>query len=109
MDLIAYTVSARCPNPEVAQRFISWLRDSHIRDVRRAGALSGQVILLDQPPGEPPIVEVRYLFPHRAALDGYLADHAPPLRAEGLKWFGPDSGVTFSRSIGGVAHAEPNR
>jgi hypothetical protein len=109
MDLIAYTVSARCPSPEVAQRFISWLQGGHVSEVCQAGALSGQVILHDLPPGEPPIVEVRYLFPDRAALARYLADHAPRLRAEGLKGFGPDSGVTFSRSTGGVAHTEANR
>jgi len=107
--MVSYTVTAKFTGPDLSARFVSWLASGHVGDVRRAGAVSGQVVVQDRVPGEPPVVSVRYLFADRAALDAYLADHAPRLRAQGLGQFGPEQGVVFERSTGLVAHAEPGR
>jgi hypothetical protein len=109
MSLIAYTVSARLPDQTTRDRFVDWLASGHVADVCNSGALSGQIVVLDQPAGEPPVVEVRYLFPDRATLDRYFTEYAPRLRAEGLARFGPDSGVQFSRTTGVVPHQHGTR
>ena len=109
MDPVAYTVIITFAKPELVSEYLSWLSGGHIRQVREAGALSGLVVLLDPAPGEPPALEVRYLFPSRPALEGYLANHAPRLRAEGLERFGPASGVSYRRTMGTVAHVETNQ
>jgi len=108
MDPIAYTVTARFSKPEIVSEYLTWLAGGHVRAVCDAGALSALVVLADPTPGEPPTLEVRYLFPNRATLERYFTEYAPKLRAEGLARFGPASGVTFSRSTGAVAHSERN-
>ncbi|MBY0308057.1 MAG: DUF4286 family protein [Phycisphaerales bacterium] len=107
--MVAYTVTACFGRPEVLPAYVEWLAEGHVAQVRRGGALSGQVVVVDQKLGEPPSVEVRYLFPDRAALDRYLAVDAPRLRAEGADRFGPECELTFSRTTGRVAHSEPAR
>jgi|CXWL01.1.fsa_nt_gi hypothetical protein len=51
----------------------------------------------------PAIVETQYVFPSRKAYDAYIRDHAPALRADGLKHFPPDSGVTSERQVAEIA------
>ncbi|MFT3684840.1 MAG: DUF4286 family protein [Phycisphaerales bacterium] len=109
MSLIAYTVTARLPDLATRERFVAWLAGGHVAEVCGYGALSGQIVVLDQPQGEPPVVEVRYLFPDRATLDRYFSEYAPRLRAEGLARFGPESGVQFSRSTGVISHQQGSR
>ena len=109
MDRVAYTVIITFSEPELVPQYVSWLSGGHIRQVCEAGALSGLVVLLDPALDELPTLEVRYLFPSRAALERYLTDHAPRLRAEGLARFGPASGVTYRRTTGTVTHVETNQ
>lgn len=109
MEQIAYTVTATFGQPDRVGDFVTWLSEGHVRAVCLAGASSALVVVNDPAPGELPTVQVRYLFPSRAALEAYLAEHAPRLRAEGLALFGAESGVTFSRSVGCVALVEPIR
>jgi hypothetical protein len=78
----------------------------HIADVIAAGAVSGEVIVLDTEPGQPARVQSRYTFANRAAFDAYVRDHAPRLRADGLARFGT-SGITFERAAGEVVYAGP--
>jgi hypothetical protein len=54
-------------------------------------------------PAERAVVEVQYVFPSRKAFDTYLRDHAPALRADGLKHFPPESGVTSTRQVAEIA------
>ena len=49
------------------------------------------------------VVETQYVFPSRKAFDTYVRDHAPALRADGLKHFPPESGVTYERQVAEVA------
>lgn len=52
---------------------------------------------------EPAMVETQYVFPSRKAYDTYVRDHAPALRADGLKHFPPESGVTYERQVAEIA------
>lgn len=101
MGMIAYTVTAELPTPAAREAYLAWLAEGHVDQVVEAGALTGAVIRIDDP-AEPVRVETRYLFAERDDLDRYLRDHAPALRADGLARFGPETGVTFTRSIGEV-------
>jgi hypothetical protein len=99
MGAIAYSVTAELPDEPTRERYIQWLESGHVRGVVEAGALSGEVIRIDEP-GEPRRVVTRYIFADRSRLEVYLRDHAPALRADGLARFGPETGVAFSRSVG---------
>lgn len=102
MAQIAYTVRALCPDAPTAQEYLAWLKGGHIQEVIRGGALSAALIRLDDQPGCPSRVEVRYQFADRAALDRYLTQFAPALRADGLKRFPPERGVAFERTVGEI-------
>ncbi len=103
MSAIAYTVSATLPDDDTAARYIAWLEDGHIDAVIKGGAHSAMIVRMErESPTDPPRVETRYIFATRAAFETYVQHHAPALRAEGLKLFGPASGVRFARSIGQV-------
>jgi hypothetical protein len=72
-----------------------------------AGARKATVIEYDHGPLGPQddrwIAEVRYTFDSQSALNTYLADHAPRLRAEGIALFGPQGNfgiVEFTRFTG---------
>ncbi len=95
--MICYTVRAEFTSGDVAEEWIAWLAQEHLEDVLAAGAVDAEVVRLD---GESAVCEVRYHFDSRDAFSRYERDHAPRLRAEGLKRFSPERGVTYSRSVG---------
>ncbi len=119
MPSILYTVRTTCPNIQVRGRFLAWLSPNHIIEVMKGGATSARIVLPDRindpARGEPvesadrptlaapAIVETQYVFPSRKAYDAYIRDHAPALRADGLKHFPPESGVTSERQVAGIA------
>lgn len=104
MPAILYTVRASCPSLQVRGRFLSWLSPNHIAEVMQGGASAVRIVLPDREnDAAPAVVETQYVFPSRKALDTYLRDHAPALRADGLKHFPPESGVTFARQIAEIA------
>lgn len=85
----------------VAERYLHWLVTDHMAKVMHAGAFRAEAVLLDAEAGAAErSVEARYGFLSRAALDAYLRDGAPALRAEGLAAFPVELGVRFDRSIG---------
>lgn len=96
---IAYTVSCTFTDPDVATRWLAWLRDGHLADVVAAGAESAFAVRLD---GEPVRCEARYTFASRNAFEIYEREHAPRLRAEGLELFPLDLGLEYSRSVGEI-------
>ena len=98
MSKVAYTVTCRIGDPGKAERWLSWLTGGHIAEVIAGGAESARVVRLDGACA----FEVRYIFPDRAAYDRYIADHAPRLRAEGLKLFPPEEGFSYGRTVGTV-------
>jgi hypothetical protein len=101
--MIAYTVSCTFTDAAVGDEWIAWLRDEHLAEVRAAapGILDAEVIRFD---GTPLRCEVRYHFASREAFDAYERDHAPRLRAEGLKRFPPQRGLKYERTLGEVVH-----
>lgn len=108
MAELAYTVRATLVDAEQAEVYIRWLLGGHIAAVIAGGASGATVIRLDAIAGEGRVrVEVRYSFLSREAFDTYVRDHAPALRAEGQRLFGPTSGATFERSVGEVVGHRP--
>jgi antitoxin (DNA-binding transcriptional repressor) of toxin-antitoxin stability system len=99
MEEIVYTVTATLPNSQVADEWLAWLRDGHIAEILAEGATSAEIIALDQPDLT---YEVRYRFPSRQAFERYEQKIAPRLRAEGLKRFPPEKGISYRRSTGTV-------
>ena len=113
--MIAYTVACEFDDPAVAGEWIAWLRDAHLAEVCAAGALDAEVIRMDSPRdsttglvsgANTTNVEVRYHFASREAFQRYERDHAPRLRAEGLKRFPLERGVAYSRSLGEIVAAQ---
>ncbi len=103
MSAVAYTVSVTFPTPEIMREYVEWLEDGHVDQVIAHGAHSAMIVELDRTgPKDPCRVEVRYIFPTRALFDRYIEQFAPGLRADGLKRFPAERGVTFERLTGNV-------
>jgi hypothetical protein len=100
MPSITYTVTVAFDDSVLADEWLRWLTGGHIADVLAGGATDAELVELDGPTRA---FEVRYHFPSRAAFALYERDHAPRLRAEGLRLFPPEKGVTYRRSLGEVA------
>ncbi len=108
MPTILYTVRATCPSVQVRGRFLSWLTPSHVLEVMAGGATAVRIVLPDRESDTgPAVVETQYVFPSRKAFDDYVRDHAPALRADGLKHFPPESGVTYTRQVAEIATELP--
>ena len=85
--------------PDIAEAHARWL-DAHVREMLGfAGFLEAEILDGLEPPAEPGWVSrcVRYRLADRAALNAYLRDHAPRMRAEGIARFGDQ--VRASRRI----------
>jgi hypothetical protein len=82
--------------------FDTWLRD-HIADLLQFDGFRSAEILQDstQPPGRVRRI-VQYRLRDQAALDAYLRDHAPRMRAQGVAKFGE----RFSAERRVLAHRE---
>ncbi len=97
--MFAYTVRCEFDDAAVAQRWLDWMEREHLADVCAAGARRAEAIRFD---GPPTCCEARYLFDSREAYDAYVRDHAPRLRAEGLKRFPIELGLRYTRTMGEV-------
>jgi hypothetical protein len=102
----SYTVYTTFSDPQLADQWLRWLRGGHIAEVMKGGASDAEIIELDPAPDGPPgrtrAFEVRYHFPSRESFAAYERDHAPRLRAEGLKLFPVERGVSYRRSTGNL-------
>ena len=104
MPSILYTVRSTLPTIQQRGRYLSWLVPDHVLAVKAGGAAGVRVVLPDRTSdAAPATVEVHYVFPSRAAFDTYVCDHAPALRADGLKHFPPESGITYERQVAEIA------
>ncbi|HRG54482.1 MAG TPA: DUF4286 family protein [Lacunisphaera sp.] len=104
MPTILYTVRATCPDVQTRGRYLAWLSPNHIMEVIKGGAAGARIILPDrETDAAPAIVETQYTFPSRKAFDDYVRLHAPALRADGLKHFPPESGITYERAVAEIA------
>ena len=102
MKRICYMVTATLPSKAVADEFVAWLEDGHVRQVVDAGAASGVIVRLDPDPSGNPRVMTQYTFASRGEFDSYVAVHAPALRADGLNKFPPERGISFERRVGTI-------
>lgn len=98
--MFVYTVRCTFEKQDVADRWLRWLVDEHFADVCDAGALNAEAIRLDS--STDIVCEARYHFTDRAAFEKYERDHAPRLRADGLKEFPLDLGLAYERFTGEV-------
>jgi len=104
MPSILYTVRTTCPTIQVRGRYLAWLSPNHILEVMKGGATGARIVLPDRANDTAPaVVEVQYTFPSRKAFDTYVRDHAPALRADGLKHFPPEIGLTYERQVAEIA------
>lgn len=104
MPAILYTVRTTCPTLHARGRYLAWLSPGHILDVKAGGATAARIVLPDRADEHAPaVVEVQYVFPSRKAFDTYIRDHAPARRAEVLKQFPPEAGLSFERSVAEIA------
>jgi dipeptidase E len=100
---VSYTVAATFSDPALAETWLAWLRGGHLQAVLAGGAEHAEVVELDAAEGR--AFEVRYRFASREAFDAYERDRAPALRAEGLRLFPVEKGVTYRRWTGHVMPA----
>ena len=104
MPAILYTVRTTCPNIQTRGHFLAWLSPNHLLQVMQGGATGARIVLPDRASDTAPaVVETQYVFPSRKAFDEYVRDYAPALRADGLKHFPPESGVTAERQVAEIA------
>jgi hypothetical protein len=103
MPEILYTVRATCRDVQQRGRFLSWLTPDHVLQVKAGGATAVRIVLPLPDENASACVETQYVFPSRKAFDAYLRDHAPALRADAMKHFPPESGVTFARQVAEIA------
>jgi len=98
-----YSVRSTFTSAAVRAEFIAWLRDGHLTDVVKAGALDAELVefelAADAPAGAIADVETRYHFASRAAFDAYANGPAIPLRAEGAAKFPPSRGMVMTRGF----------
>lgn len=102
---ILYQVIATLPDESTAREYVAWLEAGHVDQVIAGGAHSGVIVRLDREGVAlaRPRVMTQYVFSTRAAFDRYVAEHAPGLRADGLKRFPPERGIVFERVAGEIA------
>lgn len=90
-DAVVYEVNLQV-NPTRAAEYLDWLR-AHIAEILALpGFVSAECWQVSEPldgQGWRSLC-VQYRLRDRAALDVYLRDHAPRLRADGVQRFGED-------------------
>ena len=99
MSEVVYTVTVSFTREPMVRAWLDWMDQGHVADVIAGGATSAEIVQLDLPE---PTFDVHYRFPSHEAFTAYERDHAPRLRAEGLKLFPTEKGVTYKRTVGRV-------
>lgn len=95
-------VVATLPSEDVQREYLTWLEDGHVDAVIKGGAHSAMIVKLEASPEGKPRVMTQYVFPTREVFDHYVEKHAPVLREDGRKRFGPDRGVKMERMLGEI-------
>lgn len=120
MGQIAYRVTATVPTAAMAGEYVDWLNQGHLDEVLASGALTAEVIRpleasgvgagdagARDSSGGPAggiVIETQYTFATLSAFRSYEQHHAPRLRADGLKKFGPERGIRFERHLGEIVN-----
>lgn len=98
IEMVIYEVNLQV-DASVADAYLPWLQ-AHVRQMLTLpGFERATLFAVDDPPTAVGVVHwcVQYRLRDRAALDGYLHDHAGAMRAEGLQRFG--AAVRASRRV----------
>lgn len=74
-------------DPSIRDDYRTWI-DGHVREILALPGFERAELLVEEADGDEPVFVVRYHLVSRAALEDYLREHAPRLRAEGLARFG---------------------
>jgi hypothetical protein len=99
MSYVVYTVTVSFTGEDLVSQWIEWMEGGHVAEVLAGGATAAEIVRLDLPE---PTFDVHYRFPSREAFTAYERDHAPRLRAEGLRRFPVEKGVIYKRTLGTV-------
>ena len=84
--MIVYEVRA-VVEPDVAAAYQAWL-EPHIHEILAIPGFTQAEMFSEEAEAGRPVWTVRYHLESREALQTYLRDHAPRLRAEGQSRFG---------------------
>lgn len=96
---VVYEVEAEASGGEIMDRFIRWMQDEHLADVRACrGVRSAELVVLDGLRAR-----ANYRFDGQTNFSRYIERDAPRLRARGRELF-PEDEVRFSRIEGVVRH-----
>lgn len=79
---MTYVVRIEFDDAALRDEFGVWLRDRHIKDVLAAGAQGAKLYVH----ANDLAIEVRYTFLTPDDFKAYERDHAPRLRADGVKF-----------------------
>lgn len=90
---MVYVVRIEFDDPALRDEFGLWLRDRHIKDVLAAGAQGAKLYVH----AADLAIEVRYTFLTHDDFLAYERDHAPRLRADGMKFLAGRT-ARFTRS-----------
>ena len=72
---------------EVREDYRTWI-DGHVREILALPGFERAELYVEDTDGGEPVFLVRYHLASRDALEHYLREHAPRLRAEGIARFG---------------------
>jgi quinol monooxygenase YgiN len=72
---------------ELSEAYRSWL-EAHIHEILALPGFEYAELLREEGSAERAVFVTHYWLRDRDALEGYLRDHAPRLRADGLQRFG---------------------
>lgn len=93
-DRVRYRVSATLVDEATANRFVAWMSEEHGAAILAApGCEEYRVYRVATRQ-----VDCEFLFATRSALDDYLRDWAPSLRARGRELF-PEGTAEYERDI----------
>ena len=84
--MIVYEVRVEV-EPAIAEDYHAWLVP-HVHEILALPGFSGAELFREDPDGAHPVFTVRYHLESRAAIEAYLRDYAPRLRADAETRFG---------------------
>jgi len=102
---LIYEVECTLLDPEIVAAFDAWLPE-HVRAVTACAGFTGAEIQVpDADADGPPVRRTQYRLESRAALERYLAEDAPRMRADGAARFGDK--VVYARRVLSTAAVGP--
>lgn len=95
--MIEYIVTAEIPNKDVAEEYVHWMHNDHIKKIMDRGAGKCQLIRIDS---EKILVEAHYSFCNRKSYNNHEKELSQ-LSEESFNLFNP-KGIKFTRKVGEI-------